>query len=89
MLKFDWSGLRTGDDVLVHDPDTFEMALLPGVVAIVNSRRGQNGVGIRVLARGGTVVVWPARLAVHRVPRDPNEQLEKGRPAVAGALGVG
>ena len=74
MLRFDWNALRTGDDVLVHDPDTFEMALLPGVVAVVNSRRGQNDVGIRVFARGRTDVVWPARLAVHRVPRDPNER---------------
>ena len=71
MLKFEWNTLRTGDDVLVHDPATAEAALLPGVVTTVHTHKRQNEVGIRVAAKGRTAILWPARLAVHRAPRDP------------------
>ena len=70
MLKFEWNALRIGDEVVVHDRTASEMAPLPGVVAMVDSHRRQNGVGVRVTARGESVVLWPARLAVHRDPRE-------------------
>ena len=50
MRKYEWNGLRVGDAVLVHDPETTQMALLPGVVAVVDAHKGQNGVGIRTSA---------------------------------------
>jgi hypothetical protein len=74
VLRFDWNALRIDDEVLVHDPDTVELALVPGVVALVDSHRRENGVGIRIVADGRAVVLWPARLAVHRAPRNATEQ---------------
>jgi hypothetical protein len=74
MLKFEWNELRIGDQVLVHDPHSSDMTPLPGVVAMINTQKGQNGVGVVAPARGGgNAVVWPARLAVHRALRDPTE----------------
>ena len=75
MLRFEWNGLRVGDKVLVHDAGSAELALVSGTVATVNTRKGSNGVAIRVAAAGGGAVVWwPARFAVHLDPRDPTER---------------
>jgi hypothetical protein len=72
MVRFDWDVLRVGDSVLVHDADKADLALVSGV-AMVNSRRGSSGVGIRVGSTTGGVILWPARLAIHLDPRDPTE----------------
>lgn len=74
MLNFEWNTLRKGDPVLVHDPGSAELALIAGVVAWVDTRKGANGVGIRVTASAGEgAALWPSSLAVHRDPRDPTE----------------
>ena len=66
MLKFDWNALRDGDEVEVHVPWETGYGLTSGVVAIVDSKRGVNGIGIRVLIGDEDRVVWPPHLAVHR-----------------------
>jgi hypothetical protein len=73
MLRFDWDVLRVGDRVLVHDADNADRAMVSGVVAMVNTRRGSNGVSIRVGSTTGGVIPGRARLAVHLDPRDPTE----------------
>ena len=77
MLRFEWNALRAGDRVVVHDPASPEMTLLPGAVAMVDTylgRKGANGVGIRMAeGEGSTRILWPSYLAVHRDPLDPSE----------------
>ena len=74
MLNFEWNSLRKGDRVLVHDPGSADLALVAGVVAWVDRRKGANGVGIRVTASGGeAVALWPSSLTVHADPPDPAE----------------
>ena len=78
MLRFDWNGLRVGDRVVVHDPPFgTEFPLLAGTVGMVEpscSKRGANGVGIRVAADGGGHrIVWPSFLAAHHETPDPTE----------------
>jgi hypothetical protein len=74
VLRFQWNALRVGDPVEVHDPDDPGMALVPGVVALVQTSPGSNDLGIRVTGgRGGRRVVRPARLAVHLSPADASE----------------
>jgi hypothetical protein len=66
--------LRIGDKVLVHDWGSVELALDPGVVVMVETHKGANGVGIRVASGGGeTVILWPSYRPVHSDPRDPTE----------------
>jgi hypothetical protein len=77
MMRFEWNALRLGDNVLMHDPDSIDMLLLPGVVVGVDAhvvRRGANGVGIRV-ADGGVPgrILWPSSRMVHLDPRDPDD----------------
>jgi hypothetical protein len=74
MLRFDWDVLRVGDGVLLHDADKADLALVSGVVAMVITRKGSNGIGIRVGSTTGDLIMWPARLAVHLDPRDPTEE---------------
>ena len=73
MLRFDWNGLRLGDHVLVHASPGSDMTLSPGSVAIVDSAKGSNGIGVRMTTDGHGGIVWPSRLAVHRDPCDPTE----------------
>ena len=78
MLKFEWNGLRAGDHVVVHaDPFDNESPPVVGTVAMVEmkqSKRGANGVGIRVATAGGSHrIVWPSYLAAHHDPPDPTE----------------
>ena len=74
MLTLEWNALREGDKVLVHDPGNVERCLKPGVVALIDTHRHINGVGIRVANGDGKhVIVWPSYLAVHRDPRDQTE----------------
>jgi hypothetical protein len=73
MLRFEWDVLRVGDRVQLHDLDKADMALIPGVVSMVQSRKGPNGVGIHVGSAAAGTVLWPARLAVHLDPRDLTE----------------
>ena len=78
MLRFDWNRLRVGDRVVVHDPPFgTEFPLVAGTVAMVEtkrSKRGANGVGIRVTADGGGHrIEWPSFLAAHHELPDPTE----------------
>ena len=74
MLKFEWNALRVDDAVLVHDRGNSDTALMPGVVVTIDTRRGVNGVGVRVAATDGEAsVVWPSHLTVHRNPLDASE----------------
>ena len=74
MLRFQWNALRVGNEVLMHDPRDVGMRLLPGVVTIVDSCRGENDIAIRVSPKGEpSEVLRPRRLAVHLDPRDLTE----------------
>ncbi len=77
MLKFEWNALRPGDPVIVHDLESSDLTLLPGVVMTVDTRAGRmlvNGVRIRVDGSDGvTRLLWPAYMAVHLEPLDPTE----------------
>jgi hypothetical protein len=74
VVRFEWNALHVGDHVLAHDPRDVEMALLPGVVVMVQPVPGSNDVGIRVSGDDGqAMVLRPKRLAVHPDPRDTTE----------------
>jgi len=82
VLMFEWNALRIGDEVSVHCSRTTASELVRGVVAMVDWQHGANGVGIRVTAgTGGNTTLWPARLAVHREPRDPAERCQRCQSA--------
>jgi hypothetical protein len=73
VLRFEWNGLRVGDEVLVHDRAT-DLTLNEGVVAFVDNHTGLNGVGIRLSASNeDRSTLWPSFRAVHRDPRDRTE----------------
>jgi hypothetical protein len=77
MLRFRWNALRVGAAVVVHDPSDAEFALIDGTVVMVEmkrSKRGVNGVGIRVETGGGHRVLWPSYLTAHHDPPDPSEE---------------
>jgi hypothetical protein len=70
MLRLDWDSLRAGDRVLVHGDWSTELALVPGVVVMVDAkRRAPNGVGVRIGTGDAWHVVWPLYLAVHVDPQ--------------------
>jgi hypothetical protein len=74
MLRFQWNALRVGSKVLMHDPRDAGMRLLDGVVTMVESAGGSNGVAIRVSPNGEpSEVLRPRRLTVHLDPRDLSE----------------
>jgi hypothetical protein len=75
VLRFEWSALHEGDEVLVHLPQTAESAAIAGVVTSVEWDRRGNHVGIRISGQGGrSTILWPSRLTVHGLPRDPAER---------------
>ena len=60
-----------GDKVLVHDPADPAGPLQHGTVAIVDTTRDNNDLGVRISAGGGpSKVTRPLRLTVHLDPRD-------------------
>ena len=71
MMRFEWNALRVGDAVRLH-PDGG--ALVAGVVAFVDVRRGSNAIGIRGAAVGDRVC-WPSRMTVHSALGD-NDALD-------------
>jgi len=73
MVKFAWNSLRIGDEVLVHDARNAQLTRIPGVVAMVDVKKGFNGVGIRVKTSDGHEVLWPSYLAVHGDRPEPTE----------------
>ena len=77
MRVFEWNALRAGDKVLAHDPRCAQLTLLAGVVTQVDTQKRRNGpnqVGVDIATGAGPpVILWPARLAVHRDPSDPAE----------------
>jgi signal peptidase I len=75
VLSLQWNALQVGDRVLVHDDADVSLRLQPGIVAIVQTARGSNDLGVRVTGRSGQVsVVRPSRLSVHLDPRDVTEE---------------
>lgn len=78
MRAFEWNALRVGDRVLVHVKEGDAFPLAGGTVAAVDVRRGDNGVGVRLVADGP--VTRPARLATHLEPfRDDADCWRCGR----------
>jgi hypothetical protein len=74
MLMLQWNALQVGDKVLVHDDADVSLRLQPGIVAMVQTARGSNDLGVRVTGLSGQVsVVRPSRLSVHLDPRDATE----------------
>jgi hypothetical protein len=74
VVRFEWNALHVGDRVLAHDPRDVEMALVPGVVVMVQTAPGSNDIGIRVTGEGGdAMVLRPKRLTVHPDPQDTSE----------------
>ena len=77
MLKFQWNAMRHGQRVIVHDPASAHMTLVPGTVVMTEThrvRKGADGVGIRIADdSGATRVLWPSYLAVHLDPPDETE----------------
>lgn len=77
MLKFEWNALRADDKVLVHEPGRADLALIPGTVVLIDSRRQLNCVGIAVTTvNGERKVLWPSSLVVHHDPRDESDANE-------------
>jgi hypothetical protein len=83
VLRSEWNALRADDKVVVHEPGRADLALIPGTVVLIDSRRQLNGVGIAVTAinsergeRGERKVLWPSFLVVHRDPRDEGDANE-------------
>ena len=74
MLMLQWTALKVGDNVLVHDDADISLRLLSGIVVMVETAHGSNDVGVRV-AGGDSQrsVVRPSRLSVHLDPRDVSE----------------
>lgn len=74
MVRLEWNALRMGDRVLVHDLNDAQMRLVSGVVALVDSARGSNDIGVRISSNSGpSRVARPTRLSVHADPRDVAE----------------
>ena len=87
MVRLEWNALRMGDHVLVHDASVAEMPLRPAVVALVDTKRGSNDVGVRISADAGSShVVRPTRLSVHADPRNLAEQCWRCDAIAAAAL---
>jgi hypothetical protein len=75
MTRLEWNALRVGAKVFVHDPADLGMPLLPGTVAIVETTRRSNDVGVSVADKAHRArVVRPNRLAVHSDPMDSSEE---------------
>jgi hypothetical protein len=75
MLKFDWSALRMGDRVLVHDSESPQLSLLPGVVAVIDARKGAKRVGVRFSgADDRRAIRWPSYPTMHRDPRGAGDK---------------
>ena len=69
MPRFYWDALRCGNHVLVHDPDTADLASAPGVVELVDT----SGHGFDVAVRysdglDAGRIVRPGRSATHLDP---------------------
>jgi hypothetical protein len=71
MRVLEWNALHVGDAVLVHDRLDPGLALVPGTVALIDTARGCNDIGIRV--DDPRRILRPARLAVHLAPLDSAE----------------
>jgi hypothetical protein len=85
MMRLEWNALRVGDRVVVHDQADPELPLQPGTVAIVETRRGSNDVGVSVAEKAdGRRVVRPNRLSVHSDPLDSAENCWRCDSIVAG-----
>ena len=86
MLRLEWNALRVGDKVFVHDASDAELRLVPGVVAMVESAKSSDDIGIRIAPDHdvGGRVVRPRRLAVHLDPVDPTQSCWRCDAIVAG-----
>jgi hypothetical protein len=69
-MRFEWNALRVGDEVRVH---LHGGSLRPGTVSFVDSMRGSNAIGIRVIREDSSATMtWPSRLTVHAPHGDVN-----------------
>lgn len=90
MLKFEWNALRAGHKVVVHDPASAAMALISGVVVMLDAHvapEGANRVGIQYSDRPSSVL-WPSYLSVHHDPPDPTEPCWRCQELAGGSAGV-
>jgi hypothetical protein len=71
MRKLEWNALHVGDHVLVHDQTDAGLALLPGIVAIIDTGTGSNDIGVKI--EHPRRILRPSRLAVHLDPMDGTE----------------
>jgi len=72
--RLNWNALRVGDKVLVHDLTDPGGPLQSGTVAIVDTTRDSNDIGVRIRADDHpSKVTRPLRLTVHPDPRDVTE----------------
>lgn len=70
MLKFDWCALRIGDRVLVHDAHGAQLTLRPGVVIMIDARKGAKRAGVRFTDSEDELGIrWPTYPSMHRDPR--------------------
>jgi hypothetical protein len=68
MLKFQWNALRTGDRVLVHDPQDPALSLRGGVVSSVAVIPSGHDIAIRFSSGTPSPPIRPGRFAVHFDP---------------------
>ena len=73
MLKFDWNALQVGDRVLVHDAESPQLTLLPGVVSVIDARKGAKRAGVRFTGSDPKAIRWPAYPTMHRDPRESTD----------------
>ena len=85
MHRLEWNALQVGDTVLVHDPSSAALELVPGLIAMLNAAEGPNHIGIRIAATdGSSTVICPPRQAVHlrtTLPTAPCWRCSSLRPA--------
>jgi hypothetical protein len=61
--RFEWDGLRPGDEVFVHDPPTGDGPAQRGTVLYLTVQvRRPNEIGVRL---DDGAVVWPSARTVH------------------------
>jgi hypothetical protein len=88
MLPFQWSALRLGDRVMVHDDLDPSFQLRAGIVARVRTRQpGVDEIAIR-LDEPASAIVWPRRHSVHLLPIDQDVACWRCDMFAAGPTGV-
>jgi hypothetical protein len=81
MRRLEWNALHVGDRILMHDDHDPGLALLPGIVAIVDVTTGSNDIGVRV--DHPWRLLRPTRLAVHLDPLDASTDCWRCQATIA------